>query len=125
VSQDLLFLTGVGPLIAWRKASGRNLLQAFVVPTAVALVALLLHVFVGPALGFPPVVEAPEIYDTFTGRVLAAMFAAAPVCAFVVCAWVLAAILQEFWRGTAMRMRNAKENVLELIYEADPGVRIA
>jgi cytochrome c-type biogenesis protein CcmF len=108
----LLFLTGVGPLIAWRKASGRNLAQAFVVPTAVALVALALHVVVGPRVGFPPIVAAPEIYDTFTGRVLAAMFAAAPVCAFVVCAWVLAAILQEFWRGTAMRMRNAKENVL-------------
>ena len=108
----LLFLTGVGPLIAWRKASGKNLLQAFIVPSIAAAIALLLHVIVGPTIGFPPLVQAPEIYDTFTGQVLAVIFSAAPVCAFVVCAWVFAAISQEFWRGTALRMRNAKENVL-------------
>ncbi len=36
----LLFLTGVGPLIAWRKASARNLQRQFIVPTAVGLVTL-------------------------------------------------------------------------------------
>jgi cytochrome c-type biogenesis protein CcmF len=108
----LLFLTGVGPLIAWRKASGKNLLRAFIVPTVAAVVALLLHLIVGPMIGFPPVVPSPEIYDTFTGKVLGALFSTAPVSSFVVCSWVFAAIAQEFWRGTAMRMRNVKENVL-------------
>ncbi len=107
----LLFLTGVGPLIAWRKASGKNLLRAFIVPTVAAVTALVLHIIVGPMIGFPPLMNAPEIYDTLTGKVLAALFSAAPVSAFVICVWVFAAISQEFWRGTAMRMRNAKENV--------------
>ena len=33
----LLFLTGVGPLLAWRKASTNSLKRNFMVPTAVAL----------------------------------------------------------------------------------------
>jgi cytochrome c-type biogenesis protein CcmF len=34
----LLFLTGIGPLIAWRKASARSLRRAFLAPTVAALV---------------------------------------------------------------------------------------
>src|SRR5262249_1609930 len=35
----LLFLTGVGPVIAWRRASPRNLRRAFTAPVLTALVA--------------------------------------------------------------------------------------
>ena len=47
----LLFLTGVGPLIAWRKASAANLQRQFIAPvtgfavTVIALVALGMHEF--------------------------------------------------------------------------------
>jgi cytochrome c-type biogenesis protein CcmF len=36
----LLFLTGVGPLIAWRKASARNLRRQFIAPAVAGLVTL-------------------------------------------------------------------------------------
>src|SRR5690606_4470884 len=36
----LLFLTGVGPLIAWRKASARNLRRQFIAPVVAGLVTL-------------------------------------------------------------------------------------
>jgi cytochrome c-type biogenesis protein CcmF len=74
----LLFMTGVGPVIAWRRASARNLRRAFVAPLAVGFV---------------------------TGIVL---FAAgvrhyyALVC-FSLAGFVLTTILLEFYRGTRAR----------------------
>jgi cytochrome c-type biogenesis protein CcmF len=74
----LLFMTGVGPVIAWRRASARNLRRSFTVPLA---------------LGF------------VTGI---AIFAAgwrnyyAVVC-FSLSAFVLATIFMEFYRGTRAR----------------------
>jgi cytochrome c-type biogenesis protein CcmF len=74
----LLFMTGVGPVIAWRRASARNLRRSFTVPLA---------------LGF------------VTGI---AIFAAgwrnyyAVVC-FSLAAFVLATIFMEFYRGTRAR----------------------
>jgi len=74
----LLFMTGVGPVIAWRRASARNLRRSFTVPLA---------------LGF------------VTGIVI---FAAgwrnyyAVVC-FSLAAFVLATIFMEFYRGTRAR----------------------
>jgi cytochrome c-type biogenesis protein CcmF len=43
----LLFLAGLGPLIAWRKASGKSLLMSLRVPFAAAFVAAGLHVAFG------------------------------------------------------------------------------
>jgi len=74
----LLFMTGVGPVIAWRRASARNLRRSFITPLA---------------LGF------------LTGLVI---FAAgwrnyyAVVC-FSLAAFVLATIFMEFYRGTRAR----------------------
>jgi len=106
----LLVLAGVGPLISWRKATGKNLVQAFTIPTVVAVVVLLVHIFLGSWLGFAPYVESVEIYDTFTGRVLAVMYNAAPAGSSFACSFVIATIVQEYWRGTRVRMRNRGEN---------------
>ena len=76
----LLFLTGVGPLIAWRHASTANLKRQFAVPlgamllTAVTLTAL--RMSDGWAIG-----------------------------AYALGAFVVATIAQEFWRGTGARHR--------------------
>src|SRR4029434_5147126 len=43
----LLGLTGVGPLIAWRKASTANLKRQFIAPTAFGLIALVALVAIG------------------------------------------------------------------------------
>jgi len=108
----LLLLTGIGPLIAWRKATGKNLLRAFIRPGLAALLVVLVHIIVGPKLGFPPMISTNAIYDTVTGRVLAAIYRVMPAASFMLCAFVLAAVAQEFWRGCVMRMKSTGENVL-------------
>src|ERR1700709_86438 len=35
----LMLLTGIGPLISWRRATGKNLARAFLKPTAAAVTA--------------------------------------------------------------------------------------
>jgi cytochrome c-type biogenesis protein CcmF len=106
----LLFLMGVGPAIAWRKATGKNLVQAFTLPAAFAVVVFVMHWIVGGAIGFPARVESEEIYETTTGAVLAAIYALGPVACTTLGAFVIGTVTQEFARGTAMRMRNAKES---------------
>src|SRR2546421_189250 len=86
----LLFLTGVGPLLAWRKSSVRNLLEQFLWPgvaTATTLAAT-------KALGIP--VWAPGL-------------------CFALCAFVTATIVQEFWRGGNVRRRNTGTDLFTAI----------
>ena len=82
----LLFLTGVGPVIAWRRASARNLQKNFLIPLG---------------LGF------------LTGIVLLASgirhFYA--LVAFSLCAFVLATIVMEFYRGVSARRALVGENL--------------
>src|SRR5471032_2183163 len=77
----LLFLTAVGPMLAWRKSTASNLRETFLWPTAAALAAGGL----AAALGV---------------RVLSS-----GLC-FALCAMVTGTIVQEFWRGGNVRRRN-------------------
>src|SRR5262245_34496130 len=70
----LLFLAGVGPIIAWRRASPKNLRRAFTGPVVAALVAA-----VALTIG-----RVPFGYAWAT---------------FVLGVFVLATVVQEFWRG--------------------------
>src|SRR3989475_8481297 len=76
----LLFLAGVGPVIAWRRASPRNLRRAFTGPVAAGVVA-------AAALA---VARVPPGYAFAT---------------FALGVFVLGTIAQEFWRD--MRARQA------------------
>jgi cytochrome c-type biogenesis protein CcmF len=78
----LLILTGVGPLIPWRKASAAQLRRRFVAPVAVAAVAAV------PLLALTDLGGSPAA----TATVLAGVF-------------VAACVLGEFWRG--MKVRHA------------------
>jgi cytochrome c-type biogenesis protein CcmF len=113
----LMLLTGIGPLISWRRATGRNLSRAFVKPVAAALVMLGLQLAFGKAAGYPAFVQSEAIYDTLTGRVLAAIYGASPGMSVFLCTFVLGTIVQEFWRGTAVRMKNSGESVLTALVE--------
>jgi len=88
-----------------------------IVPCSAALIMLVLHVFAGPLAGFPAYVPSDDIYDTLTGRVLAIVYGCAPVLATVACTFVLVGHLQEFWRGTRVRMRNTNESFLLALFE--------
>ncbi len=71
----LIFLTGVGPLIAWRKSSIDSLKRSFRIPTIVG-------VAVAAVLAFSGIHQI------------------APLVSFGLCAFVLASILGEFWKGS-------------------------
>ncbi len=77
----LLFLTGLGPLLAWRKSTVNNLREQFMAPglsTLVVLVAL-------AALGIREW---------------------APLTCFALSTFVATTIGQEFWRGAKVRRKN-------------------
>ncbi|MGQ9629055.1 MAG: heme lyase CcmF/NrfE family subunit [bacterium] len=83
----LLFLTGICPLIAWRKASGRNLRRNFLVPFIIALL--------GGALLFAVGVRHGYTWLSFTLSI-----------------FVLSTIGSEFLRGVRARHNMASENYL-------------
>ena len=82
----LVLLSGIGPVIAWRKATASNARRNFVLPAAAAL-----------ALG---VVLA--VLGAATRPLALAMF----VCG----AFVVASVGQEFWRGVGVRRAMTGEN---------------
>lgn len=82
----LLGLTGIGPLIAWRRASRANLTRQFAMPLSVGLVALLASLVAGIREFYPAVTVG-------------------------LAAFVGAGIAQEFGRGVRARMRMHGESV--------------
>jgi cytochrome c-type biogenesis protein CcmF len=74
----LLLLTGVGPLLAWRKSTVSNLRTQFLVPTAVAL-----------AVSGTLVALGVRVWTS-------------GIC-FALCGFVMGTIGQEFWRGARVR----------------------
>ncbi|MEO8450829.1 MAG: heme lyase CcmF/NrfE family subunit [Gemmatimonadota bacterium] len=82
----LLALTGIGPLIAWRKASIANVRRQFVVPAITALVTLGALFGAGLRNGYS-------------------------LIALSMAAFVLGTVAQEFWRGVRARGRLYGESV--------------
>ena len=80
----LLFLMGVGPVIAWRRASPKNLWRAFAGPVLSGLVGTVLLLLLGVPLG---------------GAFLT----------FACGCFVMGTIVQEFWRGMRARQAMLKE----------------
>jgi len=82
----LLFLTGVGPLLAWRRATLSNLWQQFLWPTVASVLT-----GAGVAL-------------------LGIAFWSSGLC-FALCAFVTITITQEFWRGARVRQSATHTDV--------------
>lgn len=82
----LLALTGVGPLIAWRKASPANLRRQFTAPVATGLV-------------------------TLVGLLASGMRDFYAIMALALAGFVAGTIVQEFWRGVRARRRMHGESV--------------
>jgi cytochrome c-type biogenesis protein CcmF len=79
----LIFLTGVGPLIAWRRSSVESLKRAFLIPTIAGVALMVLLAILGAY-------EHP--------------FA---LVSFGLCMFVTATIVSEFWKGaSAIRAKN-------------------
>jgi cytochrome c-type biogenesis protein CcmF len=85
----LVLLSGVGPIIAWRRVTVANLKRGFSFPVVAALVTLVLLV-------------------AFGGGAASRPFA---LIMFVFGAFVVAAVSQELWRGVAARRAMTREPV--------------
>ena len=91
IAGGLLLLTGLCPLLAWRKATMSNLKRNFMVPLSVSLVFGVIIAVLG------------------VRQVVAWVF-------FVLCAFVTATILMELIRGSGARMFRSKENPVKALY---------
>ncbi len=85
----LLFLTGVGPLIAWRKATPSHLRYQFTWPVTAAVTTLVTLIALGYSLQHW-----------------------AAISCFSLCAFVTGTIVQEFARGASVRKRNTGSDVV-------------
>ncbi len=90
VGLALLFLTGFGPLVAWRRTSPRALVRQFRAPIVVGAMTLA----VPAALG----VDSPW-----------------GLAAFGLCGFTAWTIVQEFVRGVRVRRRQRPQSVLEAL----------
>jgi cytochrome c-type biogenesis protein CcmF len=81
----LLLLTGIGPMIPWRKATPEQLKKNFMWPVGISIVTSI-FVFIFVSTKFYVVVS------------------------FSFCAFVLSTIYFEYRRGVALRMKNMKED---------------
>ncbi|UCG51852.1 MAG: heme lyase CcmF/NrfE family subunit [Candidatus Latescibacterota bacterium] len=87
----ILFLTGVAPLLAWRKTSFKSLNKNFFWPLALSIVAAIVLFFAG----------VRQI---------------APLVAFFLAIFVTLTILIEFFRGVGARMRAHGESVANALF---------
>src|SRR5438046_4087384 len=87
----LLFLTGAGPLLAWRKTSFQSIKRNFTLPLAVAA-------------GAGAVLYAAGVRELY------------PRMTAFLCVFVAARILGEFYKGARTRQRVWSETFLEAVY---------
>jgi cytochrome c-type biogenesis protein CcmF len=84
----LVLLSGIGPIIAWRRVTGANLRRNFTFPVLAGLVALVVLLFVSNVRTRP--------------------FA---LTMFALGTFVIAAVAQELWRGVAARRAMTRDSV--------------
>jgi cytochrome c-type biogenesis protein CcmF len=82
----LLLLTGIGPLLAWRKSTFKNLIDQFLWPAIITALTLAATTVVGIPIW------------------------ASGLC-FALCAFVVGTIGQEFWRGARIRRKNTGTDI--------------
>jgi cytochrome c-type biogenesis protein CcmF len=108
----LLLLAGIGPLVAWRKATAANLRRGFVLPGLVGVWVLLGALFL----------DLPAYFRAFSGALgslgrfdivgaLDHWKAFYPALTFSIGAFVVAAVLGEFYRGLRVRLHNRGESL--------------
>ena len=83
----LLALMGIGPVIAWRRASKRNLRRNFTLPVVAAAAALAALLAAGVRHGMA-------------------------LATFALAAFVMTIVVTEFWKGTKARARIAGEGIV-------------
>ena len=93
----LLFLTGIGPLLAWRSTSLRSIRRNFILPS-IAMGATAIMLMIG---GLRPWNDGDSMDSTFFSLV-----------AFTLAAGVITAIAEEFLRGANVVRTQTGKNIL-------------
>ncbi len=94
----LLFLTGIGPLLAWRSTSVRSIAKNFKLP---AIVGLVVAIAIIPLGVHPWTIFTTDEQGAFYAWVTLAMSA-----------FVITAIFAEFWRGGKVIQQKSGQNLL-------------
>lgn len=89
----LLFLTGIGPVLAWRSTSFKSVRRNFVWPTIAGVVTAIVLM----SAGMRPWRDVGTLYS---------------LMAFSLAALVTTAIVSEFWRGARVIQRHTGKNML-------------
>ena len=125
----LLFLTGVGPLLAWRRTSFSSLRRNFAVPAIVALVFAVVVMLPGLRpwnLGAegPYLYNASDTWFPFIGRLVPLLkwfpWLGHPtffsLIAYTLCVFVAVTILLEFYRGGRVLQGKLETNLFGAMY---------
>ncbi|MHB8301488.1 MAG: heme lyase CcmF/NrfE family subunit [Acidobacteriaceae bacterium] len=94
----LLFLTGIGPVLAWRSTSFKSVRRNFILPTAAGLLTAIVLM----AAGMHPWRDVGTLYS---------------LMAFSLAALVTTAIASEFWRGARVIQRHTGKNMLSSVVQ--------
>ncbi len=103
IGMFLLFLTGIGPLLAWRSSSFKSIRKNFVLPSIAGLVAAVVVI----ACGVHP-------WEIFTTNDQGSFYA---FIAFSLGAMVVTAISAEFLRGAGVISRHTGQNLFASIIQ--------
>ena len=96
----LLFLAGAAPLLAWRRTTRDRLYAQFLFPSALAVATIAILAVAVPATR----VRTAIFSDSLTLPIALMNFGLA--------AFVLGCLVQEFWKGTKVRMRQTGSSPL-------------
>jgi cytochrome c-type biogenesis protein CcmF len=95
----LLFLAGAAPLLAWRKTTAQRLIQQFLFPTILMAMTIGLLIVLGQTGVLPRVIMLTPIFADSVKLPVS-------LVNFGLCAFVFGSIVQELWRGAAVRRRQ-------------------
>jgi len=95
VGMALLFLTGVGPLLSWRKSTGATIRQQFVSPAIFGVLCT------GAAYGL-----TKWAYQDVSAKAIITLG---------LCGFVFSSIVQEFWRGSRHRMKTSGQGAFDAL----------
>jgi cytochrome c-type biogenesis protein CcmF len=104
----LVLLSGVGPVIAWRRSTARGIARNLAAPFAAALLTLAALALLGTPAGR----SATALLGLSAGRGGTSIFdRPAAVAMFCFAAFALGSVAQELWRGTGARRAASGEAV--------------
>lgn len=114
IGMALLLLTGIGPLVAWRKTSGRALVKQFSWPMAAAVAGLVLAALATPIIEWASLeLVFPDAGWKLWKLRLDGVRSVTGLSCFSLCAFTMATIVQEFYRGVKVRKSHRKQGIVE------------